>query len=712
MDPTDFLDSLTHIDERARAQLKLLFNWNPRELKLAKKGASHSRRTRDPLFYDKHLAGHLQLRQIRISPSISQRLLDRVDATLQSVDNERISLALEDVFKLDKARRAGAHQGKPMINEASVVKAYEATAKFVGEAASVLLLHPAASSWSTILEWSTNRLHSARAVPMEWVGGIPTADAIDNPLPIPADEEMYRDVVQNLADGQSIVRFMKHLQVLAIWEFKSLSVAVQNIFYLQRYNLDGFPRQTYRNEVGTCSTHRSIEDPTGPDIEDLTSELEDVPVIDLLPATRPPPPRLTKTGALIKIAAALADEHHHQVGSEGNGEGEPDMFSDEYIDTEEGCALHWVQQAWCEAVKHDATVVVFHSGNYEVVGLRHRGSQTLFISNIIEPPTQKEYGKLETGLYIMAIEDAFSRAKILDERQSLEKEREPTGDEGDDDERGQDGDDGNGRDGDEGDKSPPRKIARSERGGRGKSVPQKPRGRNTGAQRGRVRDGRVDKVLQLVGSRNIAAIFLRYGIYDTISPACFIRTHPSLYMHTQPSLPPSPEKLSYRPDEHVTLALISEYKDCATGVVHDAVLEVHTDDGKCQTRSAVVKFAFEEEQQARLANEYQAYERFASKGIQEVPVILGMYRDVDGGPRALIMTHEGSVLPTQRMAFVQALRKIHAAGILHNDIRRRNLLLSNSGEVTIIDFDRASRNPSPAAMAREIAELEQILGEL
>jgi hypothetical protein len=64
-------------------------------------------------------------------------------------------------------------------------------------------------------------------------------------------------------------------------------------------------------------------------------------------------------------------------------------------------------------VQIDGTIIVIQSGNHEFIGIRHRETQTLYISDLIEPPTCKEpsYGKLHVGLYIAAIQDLMDRAK-------------------------------------------------------------------------------------------------------------------------------------------------------------------------------------------------------------------------------------------------------------------------------------------------------------
>ena len=70
-----------------------------------------------------------------------------------------------------------------------------------------------------------------------------------------------------------------------------------------------------------------------------------------------------------------------------------------------------VQQAWVHAVRVDGTLIILHSGNYELVCVRDRRSQTLYVSDVIEPPTYPDYGKLHIGIYIAAIQETIDRKK-------------------------------------------------------------------------------------------------------------------------------------------------------------------------------------------------------------------------------------------------------------------------------------------------------------
>ena len=69
------------------------------------------------------------------------------------------------------------------------------------------------------------------------------------------------------------------------------------------------------------------------------------------------------------------------------------------------------QRTWAQAVRLDGTFIVFHSGNWELVCVRDRKSQTLYVSDLIEPHRYPEYGKLQVGIYVAAIQETIDRKK-------------------------------------------------------------------------------------------------------------------------------------------------------------------------------------------------------------------------------------------------------------------------------------------------------------
>jgi hypothetical protein len=72
------------------------------------------------------------------------------------------------------------------------------------------------------------------------------------------------------------------------------------------------------------------------------------------------------------------------------------------------------------SVEDDSTFIVFHTGNYERIGFRHRRTRTLVLSELIDirKCTDPAYGKMQIGLFISIIEDVLDRT-----RQRLEIEQ-------------------------------------------------------------------------------------------------------------------------------------------------------------------------------------------------------------------------------------------------------------------------------------------------
>jgi len=66
------------------------------------------------------------------------------------------------------------------------------------------------------------------------------------------------------------------------------------------------------------------------------------------------------------------------------------------------------------AVENDNTFIVFNCGRHERIGIRHRASQTLFLSGLIDPIycSDPHYGKLHTALFLAIFEDLYERDRL------------------------------------------------------------------------------------------------------------------------------------------------------------------------------------------------------------------------------------------------------------------------------------------------------------
>ncbi|KAH8115875.1 hypothetical protein DFH11DRAFT_1242956 [Phellopilus nigrolimitatus] len=259
--------------------------------------------------------------------------------------------------------------------------------------------------------------------------------------------------------------------------------------------------------------------------------------------------------------------------------------------------------------------------------------------------------------------------------------------------------------------------------------------------------------LKLVGSRHSLVLRMRYFVYDSPSPALFVREARSLYLgatEDETSQPLSPDWAQLestcsapeaRNDDgsvsdsrlvsaetYFSIVLVSQNRDRAMRVAHHAVLDVHLreTDGRggnvwrCITHNVFVKLAQEDEEVDALRNEYAIYQHLAAHDVEGVPVVLGLFRDVEeDGPLMLVMTDVGvplrwrserlRITEAQGDAFICALTSIHAAGILHGDIHPKSLLVDAAGKVAIVNFKCAEESTDQTDREMELERLSEYL---
>ncbi|KAJ7147738.1 hypothetical protein C8R43DRAFT_1237227 [Mycena crocata] len=354
-----------------------------------------------------------------------------------------------------------------------------------------------------------------------------------------------------------------------------------------------------------------------------------------------------------------------------------------------------LHHGWNQAVAEDSSFIVYTNGNSERIGIRHRETQTLFLSNLIDiPQCDPPYVRVHVGLYIAAFRDAVDR-----HAQSRRKSA-TTGD--------------------------PDKIIPD----RGRTSATKRRNTEDEPEEmpGNKKRGKIRHVLRLdiqeafteASSRNLLLVKVSYGRYNSTAPSSFIRSEPS------PSsvIPPltAKKQASYTANQYSTITVGSHIATGATGAVHDAVLEVRTKDGEVLTQTVVIKLAFFAEQRQRMQHEFRAYQRLVAANVVGIPAVLGLFEDLEGSANALVMSHCGistsvsrldasrnfRISEAEKAAFLKIIDDIHRAGVLHGDIRPANLLLDNE-KATIIDFDRAELDPSAPYRTQEYARLRSLL---
>jgi len=65
------------------------------------------------------------------------------------------------------------------------------------------------------------------------------------------------------------------------------------------------------------------------------------------------------------------------------------------------------------AVEVDVTFIIFHCGKAERIGFRHRETQTLYLSELIDPSTVEKFGKIQIGLQLAIVKDVLEREAAL-----------------------------------------------------------------------------------------------------------------------------------------------------------------------------------------------------------------------------------------------------------------------------------------------------------
>ncbi|KAK2463017.1 hypothetical protein APHAL10511_004974, partial [Amanita phalloides] len=691
-------------------EIQALFNWNPPPLKLLERQTRRSTTSRGPSFYDRHLSDNLVLKRVVRFPSLVTQLATNVDDALAAA-SKTLPQTLGYFVTADERKLNKERLNTSVEDEKEVANFYDrTTGTYCACVASALALHPTASfsEWRSLLLWTQSPRFSGYAI----------ADGILCFMPEKDDTEKVAAIAKTIESKYHSIflEMRKNKHPFVTWEIKSLSVGSPGVM-IEVPNMGKFSWTTCDddncNALHRRARKQAKETLIGPDALDPPWRLPDDPLhsdeeTDIQPltshatlqqpvtgrvtrsagrslrsSTRPPPPPSTSEGEPStkdkgkrrKLDEEDEDEEDHKPPTKGKGKRRKRNEEEEdkaYVDRPGLTAQNLVQQAWAQAVQVDGTVIVLHSGNYELVCVRHRATQTLYVSDIIEPPlcANPGYGKLHIGIYIAAIQETFDR--------KLQPKPQLPGDGSNDligGDQDQDRNQGSGSN---------RKDRRGYRGGG-------PRGGRKMGRSGRLRGsaGRsgptdheqlpIEKAIHVANKRDVVFLYLQYGIYDSPVPASFLRSaHPIMSRTRCPTSPYSPRAIrSYGAEECLTIVLTSEIGRGATGVVHRGSLKLDLQN-VTMALDVVVKLAFDTEQRDALRNEYEIYRHLRSKGVYRgTATILGIFDDCEGAACALVMLYAGVPLCEESQgnlsisdckSALSILKSIHCADILHGDI--------------------------------------------
>ncbi|KAG6910046.1 hypothetical protein DXG01_013492 [Tephrocybe rancida] len=345
-----------------------------------------------------------------------------------------------------------------------------------------------------------------------------------------------------------------------------------------------------------------------------------------------------------------------------------------------------VQHAWTRAVERDSTFIVLHCGSSERIAFRHRASQTLFVSDMIQPRHCKEpaYGHMHIGLYISIINDLRDRTRqIISQEADLKPTKRKRG------------------------VQPPESNKRP-----------RTRGRAAAEEALKLDHQRNFKaVCDGLADRDLALLRIQHGPYNSPVPSSFVRVDDARVT----------TKSDYKPHEYFCITITSEIASGSTGDAHAANIELPEHEGQTFSISdAVVKLAFDVSQQRRLRHEFLVYKRLMAADAQGVPYTFGLFEDVETATLALVMEYVGASLwdsrlldktnrlkvtisPSEKAGFLGALKSIHNAGVRHRDLRIENLTINRDGHPYIIDFDRADLEASETSRKNEYESFEGLL---
>lgn len=320
------------------------------------------------------------------------------------VDDEVIRNA-NGIFKNRNAKKNSLQQlvndasGKPqpVVNEHSLTTDYRRrVAAPCSVIASTLIFQ--LQQWTNVFQWNETSMTNAHAQP-------------DGILKINSASPNFKKLTKE--HQESVKLLQAHgLGTLALWEFKSLVAANKEVMEgIGRLSGNDFRWTTCR--ASDCNRHYTAYNvltatghKTGPDArqtEDI-SKISALP-LDMIKNKADPLPVYKDAESCEAPVLDNTSKAHYIVQQVRNQSLIHDTLDRSHF-----------PQLWAELVNSDATFVVLNAGNFEIIGRRHRSSQTLYISPLIDISATAEnpsYYKLHIGLYIVAWRDACERATSL-----------------------------------------------------------------------------------------------------------------------------------------------------------------------------------------------------------------------------------------------------------------------------------------------------------
>ncbi|KAF9505632.1 hypothetical protein BS47DRAFT_1489755 [Hydnum rufescens UP504] len=421
------------------------FAWSPPTLSIDnRRSKAPSTGSRIPAFYDKHFSIKLILKQVRRLPSLAQQLAGNAAKGLEEASE---TLPSSIGFTTADYRDCGVLQFEPC--------------------SSFLVLHPRTPppAWYSLVDFTQSPGAASEALE----DGRLHLTAIRDDASMQAKQEFLVHSLESETRG-AFLRLQKADATLMTWEVKSLSAGSRKVM-LSVLSIDAF-KWTFctDHDCAANESHCQQRDKIqyagkmlGRDAECPPWKCEVITPFDHnVGSTSMLPPRyvdgcLSREECSQEVIGKEIDEGNGAMGGRKRKRNGIENGDSAYQDHDDLTAQNVIQQ---QAVRSDVSLFVIHSGNHELICLRHRHSQTLYVSNLIEPSVCKDpgYGQIQVGIYMAAIQDTIARHMLPLGLLSL---RQPPDDEDDDDDDYMDGNNDCGSSGG-------RTGGRGHRGGRGR----------------------------------------------------------------------------------------------------------------------------------------------------------------------------------------------------------------------------------------------------
>ncbi|KAF5386120.1 hypothetical protein D9615_002171 [Tricholomella constricta] len=393
-------------------------------------------------FYDKHLDQRLALKKVVMLPSVATELSKAIDRIFTTIRDDNLVLpGVNYGFPTLESMLDYLEEG-PVKDAKSVGQAYMAvTGMFANNLASMLSLHLKAPRWTSAVRFLGRRVARDQE---HYTLVEDFAPEFLEPYREPKYYGMVRkETWDSMAETtkRDLEKARQKFPVLAVWQFFFVSCEVEAAFrHMEKLaEMDMFRSQTFLTVApeylpANIGLPQSLDAVSTPWVASILPHL-----------SKPSNPGCTRSsgqstvstgpGNLLRRSkrlstrtAAEAKRAKKFTTGDGVDSTSPSTTNSKrkwsnvtipgkttMADATDGLATSILQHAWARAVERDSSFIVFHCGNFERIAFRHRSSQTLFISELIDVTQCKEpgYGEIHVALFMAIIEDVLDRTQQL-----------------------------------------------------------------------------------------------------------------------------------------------------------------------------------------------------------------------------------------------------------------------------------------------------------